>query len=72
MRKFQCLLFVLKRSYICYYIICMTVHFKKLVLISKETEGVLKIAGSDTVIEKIITYLYEIMKVCLVWSLSFT
>ena len=25
MRKFQCLLFVLKRSYICYYIICMTV-----------------------------------------------
>ena len=25
MRKFQCLLFVLKRSCICYYIICMTV-----------------------------------------------
>ena len=25
MRKFQCLLFVLKRSFICYYIICMTV-----------------------------------------------
>ena len=25
MRKFQCLLFVLKRSYIGYYIICMTV-----------------------------------------------
>ena len=25
MRKFQCLLFVLKWSYICYYIICMTV-----------------------------------------------
>ena len=25
MRKFQCLLFVLKQSYICYYIICMTV-----------------------------------------------
>ena len=25
MRKFQCLLFVLKRSYICCYIICMTV-----------------------------------------------
>ena len=25
MRKSQCLLFVLKRSYICYYIICMTV-----------------------------------------------
>ena len=24
MRKFQCLLFMLKRSYICYYIICMT------------------------------------------------
>ena len=24
MRKFQCLLFVLKQSYICYYIICMT------------------------------------------------
>ena len=25
MRKLPCLLFVLKRSYICYYIICMTV-----------------------------------------------
>ena len=25
MQTFQCLLFVLKRSYICYYIICMTV-----------------------------------------------
>ena len=25
MRKFPCLLFVLKRSYICYHIICMTV-----------------------------------------------
>ena len=25
MRKFQCLSFVLKRSYICYYVICMTV-----------------------------------------------
>ena len=25
MRKFQCLLFLLKQSYICYYIICMTV-----------------------------------------------
>ena len=25
MRKFQCLLFVLKRTYISYYIICMTV-----------------------------------------------
>ena len=31
MRKFHCLLFVLKRSYICYYIIWMTVplNFKK-------------------------------------------
>ena len=29
MRKFQCLLFVLKRSYICYYIICMTVPLSK-------------------------------------------
>ena len=28
MRKFQCLLFVLKRSYICYYVICMTVPLK--------------------------------------------
>ena len=25
MRTFQCLIFVLKRSYICYYIICVTV-----------------------------------------------
>ena len=29
MRIFQCLLFVLKRSYICYYIICMTVPLNK-------------------------------------------
>ena len=29
MRKFQCLLFVLKRSYICYYIICMTVPLEE-------------------------------------------
>ena len=28
MRKFQFLLFVLKRSYICYYIICMTVPWQ--------------------------------------------
>ena len=28
MRKFQCLLFVLQRSYICYDIICMTVPLK--------------------------------------------
>ena len=28
MRKFQCLLFVLKRSYSCCYIICMTVPLK--------------------------------------------
>ena len=28
MRKVQCLLFVLKRSYIFYYIVCMTVPLK--------------------------------------------
>ena len=28
MRKFQCLLFVLKRSYTCYYIICMIVPLR--------------------------------------------
>ena len=28
MRKFQCLLFVLKRLYNCHYIICMTVPLK--------------------------------------------
>ena len=28
MRKFQCLLSVLKRSYICYYVICMTVPLR--------------------------------------------
>ena len=28
MRKFKCLLFVLKRSYIYYYVICMTVPLK--------------------------------------------
>ena len=31
MRKFQCLLFVFKRSYICCYIICMTVPLRKAV-----------------------------------------
>ena len=30
MQKFQCLLFVLKRSYICYYVICMTVPLNKI------------------------------------------
>ena len=30
MRKFHCLLFVLKRSHICYYIICMTVPLTNL------------------------------------------
>ena len=29
MRKFQCLLFVLKRLYICYYMICMTVLLRQ-------------------------------------------
>ena len=33
MRKFQCLLFVLKRSYICYYVICMTVPLNTYFLI---------------------------------------
>ena len=28
MRKRQCLLFVLKRSYICHYTICMTIPLK--------------------------------------------
>ena len=28
MQKFQCLLFVLKQSYICHYIVCMTVPLK--------------------------------------------
>ena len=28
MCKFQCLLFVIEQSFICYYIICMTVHLK--------------------------------------------
>ena len=31
MRKFQCVLFVLKRSCICYYMICMTVSLKSFV-----------------------------------------
>ena len=30
LRKFQCLLFALKRSYICYYIACMTVPLRQL------------------------------------------
>ena len=33
MRKIRCLLFVLKRSYICYYIICMTAHLMGLDLV---------------------------------------
>ena len=37
MQKFQCLLFVFKRSYISYYIICMTVP------VILETEEVLSI-----------------------------
>ena len=32
MRKFQCSLFVLKRSHICYYIICMTVPLNQYIL----------------------------------------
>ena len=44
---FQCLLFVLKRLYICYYIICMTVPLKqteKFKLLHKTVLGVFKIA----------------------------
>ena len=29
MQKFQCLLFVLKQSHICYYIICMNVRLRE-------------------------------------------
>ena len=35
MQKFQCLLFMLKRSYICYYIICMTVPLISKVMTSQ-------------------------------------
>ena len=35
MRKFQFLLFVLKQSYICYYIICMTVPLNKVGVLVK-------------------------------------
>ena len=35
MRKFQRFLFVSKRSYICYYLICMTVTFRNLSFKSK-------------------------------------
>ena len=38
MQKFQCLLFVLKRSYICYYIICMTVTLKYHVSVDPRAE----------------------------------
>ena len=41
MRKFQCSLFVLKRSYICYYIICMTVP------LSKESDEVKNVAKKN-------------------------
>ena len=38
MRKFQCLLSELKRSYICYFIICMTVPLIwKFVFVKKES-----------------------------------
>ena len=39
MRKFQCLLFVLKRFYICYYIICMTVPLKHFFVDFDENES---------------------------------
>ena len=35
MRKIQCLLFVLKRSYICYCIICKTVPLKTIFILGK-------------------------------------
>ena len=49
MRKFQCLLFVLKPSYICYYIICVTVatfkselsHSQVVVVLHTETSQVI-------------------------------
>ena len=31
MRKFQCFLFMLKRSYVCFYIVCMTVPLMSIV-----------------------------------------
>ena len=33
MRKLQCLLFLLKRSYICYHVICMTYNVNLLLLL---------------------------------------
>ena len=41
MRKFQRLLFVAKRSYICYYIICMTVPLSKKKELSQVFSGIL-------------------------------
>ena len=39
MRKLQCLLFVLKRSYICYYIFSMTVHLHLDIYIGPWSKG---------------------------------
>ena len=39
MRKFQCLLFVLKRSYMCYYIICITVPLLKKIRLILDEKG---------------------------------
>ena len=39
MQKFQCLLFVLKRSYMCYYIICITVPLLKKIRLILEEKG---------------------------------
>ena len=39
MQKFQCLLFLLKQKYICYYIICMTVPLSKTLISSDSAEA---------------------------------
>ena len=51
MQKFQCLLFVLKRSYICYYIIFMTVP---LIETAEYSENIFKISISYCCLLKII------------------
>ena len=38
MRTFQCFLFVLKRSYICYYITCMTVPLKSQIFLKLDSQ----------------------------------
>ena len=60
MRKFQCLLFVLKRSYICYYIICMTVPLRS----EQRPCKSVKILTSEQIACAVILYFGQVFVFC--------